>query len=389
MTADSPVLTSTDAERVARATISLVAEPGDVRCLGLARELGGPAFLEVLREHPDLRAEFAAAAGRLADVDAERELDRAARLGIRFVIPTDDEWPPSLGDLSGAGALHDRGEVPVGLWVKGPLRLDRLADAVAIVGARSSTTYGDLVAGDLAAVVGGAGRPVVSGAAFGIDYAAHRGAVSAGAPTLAVLACGVDRTYPVAHREMLRHLGEHHAIVSEAPPGASPFRIRFLARNRLIAALARGTVVVEAAVRSGALNTTSWAGLLNRVVMGTPGPLTSVASQGVHQLIRSGAATLVTGGEDVLELLGAAGEHLVAEPRGPEQARDRLSVRARQVLDAVPVARPAPSTSIARVAGLALSEVDELLGMLEDQGFVDHPPDGWHLADQGWEQGRE
>lgn len=388
MTAESAaftVPTATDTERVARATISLVAEPGDLRCLGLARELGGAEFLEVLREHPDLRAEFAAAAGRLVEVDPERELDRAARLGIRFVIPADSEWPRQLDDLAGAGALQDRGEMPVGLWVKGPLRLDDLADSVAVVGARSSTTYGDQVAGDLAAVVGATGRPVISGAAFGIDYAAHRGAVSAGGPTVAVLACGVDRAYPIAHREMLRHLGEHHAIVSEAPPGASPFRIRFLARNRLIAALSRGTVVVEAAVRSGALNTTNWAGLLNRVVMGTPGPLTSVASEGVHQLIRSGAATLVTSGEDVLELLGAAGEHLVPEPRGPEQARDRLSVRARQVLDAVPVASPAPSESIAVVAGLGVMEVDQVLRSLDDDGFVELLPAGWRLTGLGRE----
>lgn len=377
----APTGSATDAERLARATISLVAEPGDVRCLGLARELGAAEFLRALQEHPDLGAVLAAATARLADVDPERELDRADRLGVRFVVPGDAEWPSQLDDLGHVGALHERGDVPVGLWVKGPLRLDRLDGSVAVVGSRSSTTYGDQVASDLAAVVGGAGRAVVSGAAFGIDYAAHRGALSADAPTVAVLACGPDRVYPAAHRDLLVHLGHHHAVVSESPPGASPFRIRFLARNRLIAALSRGTVVVEAAVRSGALNTTNWAERLNRVVAGIPGPLTSAASQGVHQLIRSGAATLVTGGGDVLELLGTAGDHLPAEPRGPERARDRLAIGAQQVLDAVPVATPAPTESIAVVAGLSVAYVDQVLRSLQGDGYVELLPVGWRLTE--------
>lgn len=371
-----------DADRLARATISLVTEPGDLRCLGLTRELGGVEFLDVLRTHPDLRPQFASAAARLAEVEPERALERASRLGIRFVIPGDDEWPVQVEDLAHAGALHERGEVPVGLWVKGPLRLDRLGESVAVVGARSSTTYGDQIASELAAVVAQAGRAVVSGAAFGIDYAAHRGAVTADGVTVAVLACGVDRVYPEAHREMLRHLGEHHAIVSESPPGAAPHRIRFLARNRVIAALSRGTVVVEAAIRSGALNTTSWAEAMNRVVMGTPGPLISAASEGVHQLIRNGGASLVTGGGDVLELLGTSGEHLTAVPRAPERARDRVSLRAQQVLDAVPVTRAAPSESIAEVAGIGVMEADHLLTELQDTGLVELLPLGWRLTER-------
>lgn len=374
---------SLEEERLARATISLVAEPGDLRALGLTREFGPTGFLEVLRTHADLRDAFTAAAGRLRTVEPERVLDHASGRGIRFVIPGDAEWPRQLDDLERAGALQDRGGVPVGLWVRGRQRLDRLADAVAVVGSRSSTTYGDEVAADLAAVVGGAGRPVISGGAFGIDYAAHRGAVTAGAATVAVLACGVDRAYPAAHRAMLEHLADQHAVVSEAPPGASPFRIRFLARNRLIAALSQGTVVVEAALRSGALNTANWAERLHRLVMGTPGPLTSVASEGVHQLIRRGGAALVTGGADVLELVGAAGEELVPDARAPEQPRDRLSVRARQVVDAVPVAAPAPSESVALVAGLGVMEVDRILSGLEADGLVELMPTGWRLTALG------
>lgn len=384
--AAAPATADADAERLARATISLVVEPGDVRCLALTRELGGVAFLDVLREHPELRAEFAAAAGRLATVEPERVLEQSARRGIRFVVPGDEEWPASLDDLAGAGSLQERGDVPVGLWVRGPLRLDRLAASVAVVGARSSTSYGDQVAADLAAVVGAHGRPIVSGAAFGVDYAAHRGALSAGAPTVAVLACGADRAYPAAHRPLLAHLAENHAVVSEAPPGSAPFQIRFLARNRIIAALGRGTVVVEAALRSGALHTASWAERLHRVVMGTPGPLTSAASEGVHQLLRGGGAVLVTGGADVLELLGPAGEDLVPVRRGPERPRDRLTVRARQLLDAVPVAVPAPTSSIALVAGLPPQEVEQLLQGMRQDGFVERSPAGWRLGPQGIER---
>lgn len=369
-----------DDERLARVTLSVVGEPGQARMLDLVAQLGPGDLLQRLREQSDLSDVFAAVTGRLAEVDPERELSQAERQGIRFVIPGDPEWPDQLEDLAAAGTLQERGGVPVGLWVKGPLRLTDLAGSVAVVGSRSSTSYGERVAGDIAAAVGLGGRVTVSGGAFGIDYASHRGAVSTGSPTVAVLACGADRVYPAAHREMLTYLGRVHAVVSEAPLGAAPHRVRFLARNRLIAALTRGTVVVEAAARSGALNTVNWAQRLNRPVMGVPGPVTSACSVGVHHLIRSGVAVLVTGGDDVLELVGGAGEHLVADPRGPEEPRDTLPVRDRQVLDAVPVAAGAPLSSIARVAGLGVDEVRGILGRLHERGFVETDGVGWRLG---------
>ena len=155
---------------------------------------------------------------------------------------------------------------------------------------------------------------------------------------------------------------------------------RFLARNRLIAALTRGTVVVEAALRSGALNTATWATRLNRPLMGVPGPVTSAPSAGVHELIRQGAMTLVTTAADVLELVGAAGEHLVERRESPQTRRDALTARGRQVLDAVPVASRAPVDSIARVAGVGLLEVRAVLGRLHAAGLVDVAPTGWRLV---------
>ena len=373
-------MSGTDRDRLARVALGRLAEPGDPRFAGLVAELGAVGLLDSLLGQRDLGGILADVAGRVEAMGPERELEQAERLGIRFVIPSDAEWPRPLDDLAGVEPLQNRCGVPFGLWVKGPLRLDELTDSVAVVGSRSATSYGGDVAADLAAVVARAGHPVVSGAAFGIDQAAHRGALAAGGHTIAVLACGVDRASPMAHKTLLDHLGAHGAVVSEVAIGCSPTRLRFLARNRLIAALGRGTVVVEAAVRSGALNTANWAGRLNRTVLGVPGPVTSAPSQGVHQLIRTGAATLVTSGAEVLEMVGGAGEHLVEEPRARSRPRDRLSWRDQQVLDAVPVSTGARADSIARTAGLGLLEVRASLTRLQRSGLVVAGEAGWRLA---------
>jgi DNA processing protein len=221
---------------------------------------------------------------------------------------------------------------------------------------------------------------VVSGAAFGIDQAAHRGALAGEGATVAVLACGVDRAYPAAHRELLDYVAETGLVVSELPPGCAPTKLRFLSRNRIIAALSLGTVVVEAAVRSGALNTASWAGTVHRPVMGVPGPVTSAPSEGVHELIRGRDAMLVTRGSDVLELVSPAGAFTRAPLRAPPRPRDRLPPTERRVLDAVPVACPASAASVARAAGLAEQVVRDSLQRLRTAGFVESSARGWRLV---------
>ncbi|MGA8847466.1 MAG: DNA-processing protein DprA, partial [Nocardioides sp.] len=143
------------------------------------------------------------------------------------------------------------------------------------------------------------------------------------------------------------------------------------------------TVVVEAATRSGALNTATWAGRLNRVVMGVPGPVTSVSSSGVHEQLRTGAMSLVTSGADVLELVGEAGNHLVEPLREATTVRDRLSPRQRQVLDALPVAQSAGPDSIARAAGIGLLEVRAALARLHAIGLAGHDESGWRLSARG------
>ena len=362
---------ATDQERLARVALNSLGEPGDPRLAGLVETMGAPALYERLRDDVDLAGLRSETAERLADLDPRRVLEDAAARGIRFVVPGDAEWPSSFDDLTRVEPLHGLSGAPLGFWVRGPLSLaDTTREALAIVGSRSATTYGTDVASGIAAEVGPAGLTVVSGAAFGIDQAAHRGALATGTPTVAVLACGVDRAYPPKHHDLLEHIAVTGLVVAEAAPGWAPTKVRFLSRNRLIAALAKGTVVVEAAVRSGALNTATWAERLQRVVMGVPGPVTSAPSAGVHQLLRSGGATLVTCGAHVLEAVSPAGHHLLAEPRGESRPHDALDLTGRRVLDAVPVVHPAPVTSIARTGGVGVTAARRTLELLEQRGLV-------------------
>ncbi len=363
-------------ERLARVVLSRAAEPGDLTVASLLAQMSAPEVVRIQRD-PKPDSELHA---RIAQVDPERELAQADKQGIRFVIPQDPDWPSQLGDLAHGGVEWlGMGGPPVGLWVRGPLPLERLQGSIAVVGSRSATSYGVNSAIDMAADIANDNRVVVSGAAFGIDEAAHRGAVAAGGATVAVLACGVDRAYPAAHKELLAHLGSHCAVISESPPGSSPTRLRFLTRNRLIAALTNGTVLVEAALRSGALNTAHWAQELSRVVMGVPGPITASQSEGVHHWIRNGGATLVTSGAHVLEMVSTSGEHLSATPRAPESERDRLTFTDQMVLEAVPLTQAADVVSIARVLGRHVRDTDNALRRLNQAGFVT-------MVEQRWRQ---
>lgn len=366
--------------RRARLVLSVIGEPGDPRLLTLVEELGPEGVLTALHERSTHGELGDALAERLRAARPEDVLAAATRRGIRFLVPEDEEWPGAVADLGHGPVLHQRGGAPLGLWARGPLRADQAAlGAVAVVGSRSATQYGDRVAGEIAATLAQDGRAVVSGAAFGIDQAAHRGALAVRGPTVAVLACGVDRAYPLAHEALLGLIAEEGLVLSEAAPGCAPTRVRFLARNRLIAALGGGVVVVEAAVRSGALNTASWADGLHRTVMGVPGPVTSAASQGVHELIRARNALLVTSGADVLEAMAAAGEHLAVRASGVSHPRDQVSLLQRQVLDAVPLSRGVGVQRIARAAGLSVDTTAVALDALEQAALVERAEDRWRV----------
>jgi DNA processing protein len=377
--AAEPTTAAPEPERLARAALSCAVEPGDGTTSSLVLQMGAERALERLRSaKPGESGEMLAL--RLAEVDAARQLDQAARMGIRFLVPGDPEWPTGLDQLDDATTDDGFGGTPPGLWVKGPMPLTELDTSVAVVGSRAASVYGVEMTRAVSRHLALAGVPVVSGGALGIDFEAHDAALSADGVTAAVLACGVDRAYPTQNRPLLQHLAAEFAVVSEQPPASAPTRPRFLARNRLIAAMTSGTVVVEAALRSGALNTAGWAEAMSRRVMCVPGPVTSYTSKGVNNFLREGRGAVVTHGEEVLELIGASGEHLVEAPRGETRPRDELTPTEQRVVEWVPVSEPAPVDSISRLAGVPLRTTEGALRRLKSKRFVQLTEEGWRLV---------
>ena len=280
----------TDAQRLGRVAISSVLLPGDER-IGLTIGEHGVAGA-IAQWQSGIGPKAICQRIGEAVTSAQVVLDRAKSSGARFIIPTDSEWPNQLGDLDT--------QTPVGLWVRGTQTLAELSlDSLAIVGARAATAYGSRIASELGTLAADYERCVVSGAAFGIDAAAHRGALAAGGKTIAVLACGVDVAYPASHQGLLDRIGSTGLVISEVPPGTLARKQYFLIRNRLIAALASQTVVVEAALRSGALSTSNWANAIGRQVWGVPGPITSASSAGVNREIATGQAMLLMSPESL------------------------------------------------------------------------------------------
>ena len=363
------------AEVRARVALCRLAEPGD-RILGteIAR-VGAQEVLAVIQGRagasgltPDRLRHYRA---RLPMLDVDADLEVARRCGAQVLVPGDPEWPTQLGVL---GVRE-----PVVLWVAGarPDLAELTRRSVAVVGARACTAYGEHVAGDLAAGLADRGWTVVSGGAFGIDAAAHRGALAVAGATVAVLACGVDGVYPSAHDTLFAHVRRSGAVVTELPPGSRPTRARFLDRNRVIAGLARGTVVVEAAARSGARNTAGHAEEISRPVMAVPGPVTSAMSAGCHELIRSYGAHLVTDAADVVELVGDLGADAAPERRGESRPEDGLDAVTLRVLEALPMRRWAPPDGISLAAGLDAPVVLRGLALLAGLGLAECRDGDW------------
>lgn len=380
-----------DDERLARASLTYLAEPSDHRLGALTETYGAAPVLAGIRTGrlpgppappgPARDAERKSLErwqSRLGELPTPEGLEQLCRRGIRLVCPGDAEWPTRLDDL-GEGR-------PYALWLRGQadLRFSCLR-SMSIVGSRAASAYGSYMACEIAAGVARQGWTVISGAAYGVDGAAHSAALSAEGTTVAVLACGVDMPYPAGHKDLLDAIASSGVVASEWPPGRNPTRLRFLVRNRVIAALSPGTLVVEAGERSGALNTARYARDLGRTLMAVPGPVTSEQSGGCHTIIRDWGGTLVTSAADAVADVARIGEQprevpgTVSSPPEPVLSRDQLDLESAAVLDALPVRGGLGTTAVAARAGLPPADVLRLLGGLAAGGFAERCERGWRL----------
>lgn len=347
------------------AGLAVVLRQPNTQLLCALRSLPVDDVWELFRTRAPRLPESAQARFDALDLDALAA--RTARCDARIIAPGSMEWPAELDDL-GATA-------PWALWARG--RVLPSGTGVAIVGSRSCTNYGERVAADFAIGIGERGHPIVSGGAFGIDAAAHCGALAAGVHTIAVLASGVDVPYPASHDAMFERIVADGTLLSESPPGTRPMRAAFLVRNRLIAALSQGTVVVEARFRSGALSTARHAVELNRVVMGVPGPIGSAESAGVHDLIKQGAQ-LVTSAADVVSLISPIGSTQGELPLDTGTEWDLLTANEQQVYETFPTRAPIRLHEIQAGADLQVSTLALLatLTSLKQRGLIADLPDG-------------
>ena len=394
-------------ERQALAALLAAVEPATRDLAGVLRDHGAVAVLDALRRDPPPggAARWRWRAGvraRLGGVDGARELERGRGGGLRLVAPGDEEWPGWPGDgatrswpAEGTGAAVDgvtgSGDSqvpgshvpPVAVWVRGDGHLADLLDrSVAVVGSRACTSYGVRVAASLAAGLAGRACTTVSGAAYGVDAAAHRAALASGGPTAAVLAAGADVAYPAGHDRLLDEVAGAGLVVSEAPPGLRPTRQRFLSRNRLLAGWTRGVVLVEAGLRSGARSTCGHAHRLGRPVLVVPGPVDSPASAGCHAELRGAAGhgrppgRLVVDAAQVLEEVGDMGE-LADAAQAPDSLWDTLDGPARTVLEALPARGEVDAAVLAGRLGRPAPEVLRLLGRLALDDLAERRGAGW------------
>ncbi|WP_373864924.1 DNA-processing protein DprA [Nocardia xishanensis] len=387
----SPRAVDADERRLAWVYLSRVVEGPCAALSALIESVGVVEAARAVREC-DLPESLRRPTRRRREIDAAADdLTTIERIGGRVVTPDDPEWPAwRLLGLSQLEAGRDPdSSAPLVLWVRGPRSLLESSErAMAVVGSRCSTGYGNHVTAEITGELAAQGWTIVSGAAFGIDAMAHRAALAVGGPTIAVLACGVDRPYPAQHERLLAEIAEVGLVVSEYPPGTVARKHHFLARNRLVAAFADGVLVTEAGLRSGARNTVKWARRLGRPAMAVPGPVTSAASTGCHRMIRDGEALLVTRTEEVVDEAGPLRLSLPGSAGPVPGTPEHLTGDEAAVFAALPAIGSRLPHELTRHCELPVPAIRAALVALELAGLIGVDDSGWHRKTKGRSCGR-
>ncbi|MCG7292052.1 DNA-protecting protein DprA [Corynebacterium afermentans] len=327
-----------------------------------------------------------------------KDLEFAADLGYTLLTPESPQWPAEAIQCSfgrqqtgaaGKTSHQPDGIAPHALWVAGNTNLAGLfAQSVGVVGTRHATKYGHMASKDLVAGLGGHNYTVVSGGALGIDTVAHTTAMDVNTPTVVVAACGPGEHYPRSNKALFeRVVATGGALMTEYPPAVTPDRHRFLTRNRLVAALTLGTVLVEAPFRSGALNTLKWVNAFNRTAMAVPGPVTDAQSLGANLAIQNNEAEMVLNAGQIHEQLSAVGEYSAEEQmemQYPPSVTQQLSRNELRIYDALP---PAGRTgreaeAVAADAGLSIALTVHILMDLSKRGLVERDKRVWSRVEQ-------
>lgn len=384
--------------RLARAGLTQVIEPADALGVVATKAWGPLRLTEIIRgatpsqhdwttlmgQYVDdgaftkkLRDNLAAAIQRWrrrsAYLDPEQALHTMSNLGGGFLIPEDDLWPAALADL--------KSTEPLGLWTLGQQAVPPLKYVLGLVGSREATSYGNAATTMLATKARAMGLTVLSGGAYGIDAQAHDQALrapGAGVATIAVLAGGLDRFYPAGNVELLYTIVEHGLLITEMPPGMRPNRYRFLHRNRLIAALSKVSIVVEARYRSGALNTAHHAHDLDRTVGAVPGPINVPSSAGCHRLIKDTPTLLIDAPSDLERLYEPCAETIPSEhASGQVRGYDMLTMEEMLVYEALPLRGGRNLEQLCSMTGLSVPRITGILTKLSRHKLVESNPNGW------------
>jgi DNA processing protein len=370
----------------------VLCEPGDafagqlIAAFGAARAL---AF-EIMRTSPSDYIEYFAAAGsdwaalqkfgrfertvfdarerwspRLTISAVRESVNSMATVGAWFITAESELWPEALNDLG----FHS----PRGIWVRGQeSAIASLSKSFSVVGSRIATNYGERVTPEILEPLCQRGYSIVSGGAYGIDTMAHRSALGVAGKTVAVMAGGLDRLYPSGNTPLFRQIESEGALISEMPAKAEPTKWRFLQRNRLIAALGEGTIVVEANPRSGAVSTANRALELGRPLGAVPGPINSAGSDGCHQLIRDHGAELITCAADALVMIGVS--------QNSADLNEGLGALETRVLDVIGHSG-ANLSQIRTEAGLTNSEAEQGLAGLVLAGRIRQDSNVWRKSE--------